>query len=136
MQAALLSLVAAGASSSQIAEAAVNEWREIDAVLSPIIGPHGVAALYKRALHLIRDDYPWLIAAHEYEDELLFNDFISLKTALAKRTTAEASAANLSLYQSFHTTLVSLIGESLTHRLLTSILDNPLRGDAVQDTSS
>lgn len=134
MQAALVNLVAAGASSSQIAEAAVNKWQEIDAVLSPIIGPHGVAALYKRALHLIRDDYPWLIATHE--EEIVVSDFISLKIALAKRTGAEASAANLSLYQSFYTTLASLIGESLTDRLLTPISENPLRGDAVQDTSS
>ena len=134
MQAVLVSLAAAGASSGQIAETAVIKWRELNTVLSPIIGPHGVAALYKRALHLIRDDYPWLVSAHD--DELAFGDFISLKTALIKRTSAEASAANLSLYQSFHTTLISLIGESLTGRLLSSISDNPLRGDAVQDTSS
>ncbi|ARU26624.1 hypothetical protein [Cellvibrio sp. PSBB006] len=134
MQAALISLIAAGASSNQIAEAAVNEWREIDAVLSPIIGLHGVAALYKRALHLILDDYPWMISAHD--EQLVLGDFASLKMALAKRTSAEASAANLSLFQSFHSTLVSLIGESLTDRLLISIVDNPLRGDAAQDIPS
>lgn len=134
MQAALVSLVAAGASSSEIAEIAVKKWRELNAVLSPILGQQGVAALYKRSLHLKRNDYPWLVAADDRE--VVFGDFISLKTALAKRSSAEASAANLALYQSFHITLVSLIGESLTNRLLKSILDNPLNGDAVQDTSS
>jgi hypothetical protein len=134
MQAALVSLAAAGANSGQIAETAVKKWRELDAVLSPIVGQHGVAALYKRALHLIRDDYPWLVAAHD--GERVFGDFVSLKTALTRRTSAEASAANLALYECFHKTLVSLIGESLTDRLLKSILDNPLHGDAVQDTPS
>lgn len=134
MQTALLSLAASGASSSQIAEAAVIKWRELAAVLSPIIGQHGVAALYRRALHLIRKDYPWLVSAHE--EELIFGDFIALKTALAARGSSEASDANMALFQSFYQTLVSLIGESLSDRLLKSILDNPLRGDAAQDTSS
>lgn len=121
-------------SSSQIADMAVKKWRELDAVLSPIIGQHGVAALYKRALYLIRNEYAWLASAHE--GELVFGDFISLKIALTKQTSTEANAANLALYQSFYKTLVSLIGESLSDRLLFSMLDNSLDGDAVQDASS
>lgn len=130
----LLSLVATGASSSQIAEIAVKKWQEIDAVLSPIIGREGMATLYKRALHLIRDDYPWLTAAHE--GELAFGDFVALKSVLSERTSAEASAASLALYQRFYKTLVSLIGESLTDRLLKSIEDNVFQGGAERDNSS
>lgn len=134
MQAAPGGPTAAGASSSQIAETAVRKWREINAILSPILGQQGVAALYKRALHLTREEYPWLVAAHD--GERVFGDFMPLKTALAKRSSAEGSAANLALFQSFQTTLVSLIGESLSTRLLKSFLDNPLNGDAVQDPLS
>lgn len=131
MQAALIRLAAAGASSSQIAATAVKKWQELDAVLSPVIGHAGVAALYKRALHLLRSDYPWLVSAHDAETT--FGEFISLKAALTQRTSAEASAVNLALYLAFYKTLVSLIGESLTDRLLQSIWENPSHGDAVED---
>lgn len=134
MEAALVSLAAAGASSGEIAETAVKKWRELAVVLSPIIGQQGVTALYKRALHLIRDDYPWLLSNDDGEP--VVDDFSSLEKALANRSSTEASAANLALYKSFHTTLVSLIGASLTDRLIASIFDNTLRGDAVQDTTS
>ena len=125
-----LTATGAGASSSQIAEAAIRKWQEFDAALSPILGSHGVAALYERSLHLIHDDYPWLVS--DQNEVRASGDFTSLKTALTKRTSAEASAANSLLYQTFHTTLVNLIGELLVDRLLKSTLDYPLHLDPAQ----
>ncbi|HTF86264.1 MAG TPA: hypothetical protein VL987_16895 [Cellvibrio sp.] len=129
----LISLVATGMNSNQIAEIAAEAWQEIDGVLSPIIGREGMAMLYKRALHLIRDEYPWLMAAHEGENA--FADFAALKTALSERTKVEASAASLALYQRFYKTLVNLIGEPLTDRLFKSIPDNALQREAKQNDS-
>lgn len=129
----LVSLVATGMNSNQIAEIAAEAWQEIDGVLSPIIGREGMAMLYKRALHLIRDEYPWLMAAHEGENA--FADFAALKTALSERTKVEASAASLGLYQRFYKTLVNLIGEPLTDRLFKSIPDNALQREAKQNDS-
>lgn len=134
MKATLLRLVAEGASSRQIADTAVLKWLELDAVLSPIIGQNGVAALYNRSIHSVQITYPWLVAAHESDVE--YGDFATLRSALTKKTSAEASAANLALYQAFYNTLISLIGAPLTDRLLESISDEPSSGDAVQDPSS
>lgn len=130
----LVSLVAKGLSSNQIAEIAVEAWQEIDAVLSPIIGREGMAMLYKRALYLIREDYPWLLAAHEVEHA--FGDFALLKMALSERSRGEARAASLALYQRFCKTLESLIGESLTDRLLKSIADTVFQDEAGRDNPS
>jgi hypothetical protein len=132
MQATFLRLAAEGASSQKMADAAVDEWRAIELSLSPIVGKSGVAALYKRAIHLIRDAYPWLAAAHDGNGP--FGDFLPLHTALSQQNRANAIDANVALYTSFHNILISLIGASLTQRLLYP-LENSSHGDAVQDSS-
>lgn len=123
MKATFVRLAAEGATAKQVADEAVLKWRELDSALSPIIGKRGVTALYKRALHLIRADYPWLVAAHA--GEFLFGDFVSLHTALTRQGGAVAASANLALYDSFYHLLISLIGLSLTERLLQSVQDHP-----------
>ena len=50
--------------------------------MSPIIGERGFAAMYKRCLHLIRVDYPWLAAVHEAAPAAY--DFTALQTARTK----------------------------------------------------
>lgn len=133
IQAKLAQLSAQGANAEQIADAAVVAWRGIDAVLSPIIGQRGVAALYKRSLHLSRGDYPWLTTVAE--GVLQTSDFTSLQTALARQTSANAVAANGALLHAFTELLTNLIGASLTERLLQSVLEHPFNGHAVQETT-
>src|SRR5688500_8873461 len=53
------------ASAAQIAEAVIATFSEIDAVLSPIIGTRGVAALYRRSLHLTAATHPWMTVPPE-----------------------------------------------------------------------
>lgn len=133
MEATFVRLSAEGLSSAQLADEAVARWRELDSILSPIIGQRGVAALYKRALYLIRGEYPALIASHA--DDLPFGDFAPLRDFLTQQTSAEASVINLALYKSFYSILTGLIGVSLTERLLQTTTDNPSSGPAVQDPS-
>ena len=64
-QATLAQLVAKGADAGQIADVAIAIWLDSVAVLSPIIGERGFAALYKRSLFLARRDYPWMATVHE-----------------------------------------------------------------------
>ena len=54
-----------GAGAGQIADTVVAVWRRVDAALLPIVGQRGVAALYKRSLHLANAAHPWLGAPQD-----------------------------------------------------------------------
>jgi hypothetical protein len=97
---------------------------ELDAALSPIIGLRGVAALFWRSLHLARATYPWLPAIPPGNP---FNfDPGPLRAVLAQRRADEAAAAADCFLQSLHRLLVSLIGASLTERLLRATWGPPI----------
>ncbi|HSI52587.1 MAG: hypothetical protein ACAH21_08890 [Ramlibacter sp.] len=124
-------LAATGADARQIADASVAVWSAIDEALSPVIGPRGSGALYKRSIHLARASYPWLGAA--YEGAGRPGDFSALNTALAAQTAVQAAAAHDAVLKIFHDLLADLIGRSLTQRLLQAVWDSPPNGAAAQD---
>jgi hypothetical protein len=130
-----LGLVAThAADAARIADAAVAAWTAIDGALSPIIGARGIAALYKRSLYLALADHPWLAGA--YEGDRQPGDFASLRAVLSQQTARNAAAAHDALLQTFEDLLDSLIGKSLTQRLLQTARDQlPSGAAAVQDPS-
>ena len=132
--AALARLAADGADAGQIAATAAAAWRGVDTALAPIIGKRGVAALFKRSLHLTRADYPWLAAAHENEPGP--GEFSALQKVLSEQSRSTSAAANGALLQAFHDLLATLIGASLTERLLQSVSVPPSSGHAVEDATS
>ncbi|MET1078424.1 MAG: hypothetical protein ABWY06_10445 [Pseudomonas sp.] len=107
--------------------------QEIEAALSPIIGPGGVVALYKRSLHLAGASHPWLVDS--LKQSAVGLDLASLETAFAAQSAASAAVAGAALLQTFHQLLVSLIGPSLTERLLRGVWENSSNGPFAQDTS-
>ena len=129
----LAPLAADGADAGQIADAAVAVWDAIHRALSPVIGPRGSAALHHRTLHVARAAYPWL--AEPYETSTEPGDFGALRATLAGQTAAEAAAAHDSMLQTFLDLLTTLIGESLTERLLQAVWAPPSSGLALQDPS-
>ena len=133
IEAALAQLVASGADSGSVADAACSVCQGIAAVLSPIVGQQGVAALYRRSLHLTRAQHPTLSALNELNDPA---DFVALREALSRQTSTNAAAASGALLITFHDLLSSLIGPSLTERLLGSVLDKPSTNNAAQGPSS
>ena len=133
-QSALTQLSTDSADASRIARGAIATLHAIDAGLAPIISQRGVAALYQRSLFLIRPGFPWLVAV--YEGALVPGDFSSLQAALAEQSAEDAMLGTTALLNTFHDLLSSLIGESLTDRLLGSICDAPSSGDAVHDIKS
>lgn len=133
IEAALAHMVATGAQAASVAGAACGVWRGVTAALSPIIGRHGVAALFNRSLHLTRTEHPVLSAVHDAAGGL--SDYSALQEALSSQTSASAAAANSALLGTFHDLLSSLIGAMLTERLLRSALDNPSIDHAAQDPS-
>jgi hypothetical protein len=126
--------VAKDADAAQIAEAVVSTWQEIDAALTPIIGQRGVAALHKRSLYLTGAAHPWLAGMHEGVQSTM--DLATLKSVLAQQSSADAEAGGGALLQTFHELLASLVGPSLTERLLRSVWANSLSGPPAQDTSA
>lgn len=132
IQATLAPSAAAGTEASQVADAAVQTWRAVDAALSPIVGQRGVAALYKRSLYLARTQHPWLAAVHE--DTRQPGDFAPLHAALIRQPGAAAAAAHEALLLTYRDILARLIGMPLTERLLRTIEPLPQSRQPVQDT--
>ncbi len=130
----LVQLGPEGGSAEQIARIAVVIWTATNGALSSVIGQHGVTALYKRSLQITRPAFPCL--AQVQDDASQVTDFALLRATLAQQDSAVAAAANLALLGSFYDLLTSLIGRSLTDRLLRSAWDNLSSGHAAQDTST
>jgi hypothetical protein len=126
--------VADDASAEQVANAIVVIWREVDQALHPIIGHRGVAALFNRSLSLTAATYPWLSLGHQ--GVLAAFDPSALRGALARQSAADAAAGGVALFQSFRELLESLVGASLTERLLRSVWAQPSGRSPEQDISS
>lgn len=123
-----------GADAAYVAETIVLLWREIDAALRPILGQRGVAALYKRSLHLCCADRPWLAGLQQGLPTAM--DLDALQSAFARQDSAIAAAAGGDLLQTFQDLLTSLVGPSLAERLLQSVWTSPSSGAPAQDISS
>jgi hypothetical protein len=126
--------VSTGASSQEVAALVATTLRGLDQALAPIVGQRGMAALYKRSVHLSRPTHPWLPVAEEGAESKM--DVAALSAALAKRSSAEAADAGTELLASFRALLTTLIGESLTERLLRPVWANLLSGTSARDTKS
>jgi hypothetical protein len=130
IQATVADLTAVTADCLCIADVAASTWREIHAVLSPVIGSGGVAALYQRALHLTRTVHPALAAVRE--DVNRPGEYAALQLMLSQQTSEQIAAINAALLQTFCDLLENLIGISLTERLLQSVHDLPAGSPAPQ----
>jgi hypothetical protein len=126
--------VTAGASTAQIAQAVAQVCRDIDTALTPIIGPRGVGALSTRCLHLAGRTYPWLTSAPA--GDIHISAVSTLQARLAQRSNDEAAAAGLLFLQTFDALLISLIGASLTERLLDPVWATFLNAPPALDTPS
>jgi hypothetical protein len=93
--------VEAGQSSDEVAALVATTFRGIDLALSPIIGQQGMAALYKRCLHLSRPLHAWLPVDAEGSQGNVGagaeTNFAPLTAALAQRTSVDAAAAGTQL---------------------------------------
>lgn len=103
----------------QVADAAVALWLQINQALHPILGHRGVAALFNRSVKNTAARFPWI--GQDPQDALAVVDPSVLKAALLLQTAAEATAGVDSLFQSLRALLTSLVGSSLTDRLLRSV---------------
>ena len=121
------------ANAEQLADAIVAVWREIDHALHPIIGHRGVAALYNRSLQARRGRPP--VAGRRPGGRAGRHRLDGAARRPAAAAAADAAAAGTALFQTFQQLLASLIGASLTERLLQSRLDPPSGRPPAQDTT-
>ncbi|UKE73913.1 hypothetical protein [Xanthomonas graminis] len=135
--AALARQAAAGTEASVVAASVAATWRQIEQALTPILGARGVAALFKRALFLTKDGFPWLhdaFVAIEASSE--HNALDIFRMALSRQSAATAAAGAGAFLSTFHGVLVSMIGATLTERLLQSVSVTFSSGPPAQDISS
>ncbi len=123
-----------GAGALQVAQAFSAMWQEIDLALCPIIGSGGVQALFKRSVHVAAAQHPWLQAGLG-RDRLASADPAALTALLASQDAAQALACGNTLLHTLHALLISLIGASLTERLLRPVWGPPPSSAAAQDMS-
>jgi len=129
----LAGAVSDGASSRQVAGMVASAFRGIDQALTPIIGQRGVAALYKRSVHLASQAHPWLPRSREGVHPAM--DVTALTSELSQQTAAASAAAGGQLLRIFCELLISLIGPSLTDRLLRPVWATLLSGASAQETT-
>jgi hypothetical protein len=94
-------------------------FRKIEIALSPVIGRRGVNALFARSRHVVAPTHPWLCDVVAASEATM--DLPSLELLLLAQSGANAAAGGGALLDAFYETLVSLVGASLTKRLLSSV---------------
>jgi hypothetical protein len=112
----LLNRIGDSPHATAVAEATLSIWHQVFTRLKPLIGPRGTNVLFGRSLHLTGAAYPWLSMAvdHAESEDLL----AGIKTRLEDHEPDVARAASYALLTNFVDLLTTLIGESLTKRLL------------------
>lgn len=118
----------------QVADVIISMLQDTNASLVPIIGPKGVAALYRRSLHLCTSLHPHMVATYGSLVDPL--DLTDLKTILIQQTQIDAVFFGEELLKALYELLSTLIGPSLSARLLLDVWDKNLSAPPAQETSS
>ena len=124
--AALAQSAGAEATAAQVSDEVVAAWRAIDAALRTVVGQRGVAALYRRSIHLACKQHGCLDDAVGSAESVVDTDL--LKAALCRLSAHDAAATGAAVFQTFYELLTTLVGPSLTERLLRSVWANFLSG--------
>ncbi|CAN5164487.1 hypothetical protein BH11PSE10_BH11PSE10_17320 [soil metagenome] len=129
----LASRVKSGATAAEIAVVMASLCHEISAALSPIVGARGVAALHNRSHHRCAASHAWMAALRDVA--AVNAGCEGLVALLARQEPGEALSGGEDYLQTFHDLLLSLIGPSLTERLLRTVWPPISSGTAAQDMS-
>ncbi|WP_232109212.1 MULTISPECIES: hypothetical protein [Pseudomonas] len=107
------------ADTASITEAIVSILQDMGAALTPIIGQQGVAALYRRSFHLCVSTHPRLAATFDSVPAAM--DLLALKSVLVEQNETDALFFGEVLLTTLYELLTTLIGPSLTARLLVDV---------------
>jgi hypothetical protein len=115
----LVQRAGSGTNAGMFASATLGIWQEVSTLLLPMIGSQGVEALLKRTLHLSGGDFPWLACLDDQQGNV--NLLADLNQLISQHETEIAKDACHFIFETFIDLLISLIGVSLTERLLKPI---------------
>ncbi len=110
-------------SSHGVAEATLRLWGQIAVRLAPVIGGKGVEALLGRSLQIASATFPWLSKAGGAEDSA--HPLTNLRASLETLDPEVGTAGSFTWLVIFTELLATLIGESLTERLLEPVWTPP-----------
>jgi len=131
--ASLAQSVGPNADTARIAQAIVSTLQDMTAALTPIIGQQGVVALYRRSLHLCASNHPRLAGTYDSVQTAL--DLIALNSVLVEQSEVDALFFGEVLLTTFYELLTTLIGPSLTARLLRGVWEPSLSDTPSQENS-
>jgi hypothetical protein len=109
--------------SNSFAKATLDTWRQVNSQLAPVIGIGGVEVLFNRAFQQTSAVFPWLAGAVVNGESAAPIDH--LITRLAGQKPATLEEASVTVLTNFAELLSTLIGESLTDRLLAPVFASP-----------
>ncbi|WP_257605328.1 hypothetical protein [Pseudomonas sp. UMAB-40] len=118
---------------ARIAQAIISTLRDLDVALTPIIGQQGVAALYRRSLHLCASTHPRLASTCDKVPAGM--DLTALKSVIVEQSNTDALFFGEVLLTTFYELLSTLIGPSLTERLLRGMWEPSLSDTPSQENS-
>ena len=127
---AIAVLAGPGAGAKATAQATLALWRRMAAQLEPVIGARGVDALFGRASHLAGKRYGWLAVDGARGGSATALD--RLHQRLAAQNDVAAREAAQFLLSAFADLLATLVGDSLTARLLAPVWE-PSRSNKQQE---
>ena len=125
--------VGASPGAGAVTDAILGTWQAVARRLAPVIGERGVDVLLRRALHVTSKAYPWLAVGGDHGNSVALLD--SLTKRFQSCEAEGAMAAGNELLVTFTDLLASLIGESLTGRLLAPVW-SPAPPESEQETST
>ncbi|WP_282480071.1 hypothetical protein [Pseudomonas sp. UYIF39] len=132
--ASLVHRVGPNADIATVAQAIASILQDMDAALTPIIGQQGVVALYRRSLHLCASRHPRLAGTYDSVQAASL-DLTALKSVLVEQSEADALFFGDVLLTTFYELLTTLIGPSLTARLLRGVWEPSLSDTPSQENS-
>lgn len=116
-----------------VADVIITMLQDTNTALAPIIGPKGVAALYRRSLHLCTSLHPRLATPYTRLADPL--DLSDLRSLLIQQNQTDVVFFGEQLLKALYELLATLIGPSLCARLLLEAWDNNSSAPPVQETS-
>ncbi|CAD5201954.1 hypothetical protein [Pseudomonas sp. FEN] len=131
--ASLAHRVGPNADIEKVAQAIIATLQEMGAALTPIIGQQGVAALYRRSLHLCTSTHPRL--AGTYDSAQAAMELTVLSSVLVEQSETDALFFGEVLLTTYYQLLTTLIGPSLTARLLSGVWEPSLSDTPSQENS-
>ncbi|WP_342215377.1 hypothetical protein [Pseudomonas sp. TH39(2020)] len=132
--ASLAHRVGPNADIATVAQAIASILQDMDAALTPIIGQQGVVALYRRSLHLCASRHPRLAGTYDSVQAASL-DLTALKSVLVAQSETDALFFGDVLLTTFYELLTTLIGPSLTARLLRGVWEPSLSDTPSQEIS-